>query len=969
MAENQLVMKVGPVDKLLFLIVFGIFGVLQSGNAQLDSLREVVHKMPDDIDKIFAYQDIAMEYLYPAPDICIQYSDTIHLLSEKIDNLQGFCMAYYLKGAAYYVKEDFNKAIEHAETALEFARKNKHVKNESNALSLLGVMYNNLNLHEKALEQQLSSLKLAEREKDTLSIVHAYYNMAIIFFEMDDFATSRKYHQITIDLLEKYSVKDVESYRSLALVYSAISGVIEDDPDEEFVMLQKALHYAKLSDSNYHNHSVYQNLSYYYSKSSQFRKAINHAQRALIIAEELGRSRSITESAIALGDYYLELSQLDSAEYFLKYGERVAKEIDYKRKLENSYLHLTNLYKKKNETEKALEYLSLAYNTKDSVYNEEVTAQIQTNSAKYEFEKNQRIISEQQLEISEATNNRNRIIFIAFAILSIVIGIYQWYLRRQQQRKQATELALAHQQAESSRLRELDELKTNFFTNISHELRTPLTLILSPLADLQEQVRAVPVREKLGIIKSNAQRLLNLVNEIMDLAKVEAGKLELQESKVALQQMVQRIFHSYESLAALRRIDFSLNYELEEKQVLIDRGKLEKILHNLLSNAIKYTGAGGQVSMKVSQKGGQHIFEVRDTGQGIDTQDLSRIFDRFYQVKQGTLQGGTGVGLALSKELAELMQGTLSAQSDLGQGSVFSLLLPLEVVGVLKPEVENQEEGLFIESDNQNPIPETLHLTPTIFAPIAIEGEKARLLIVEDNPEMGKYLVQILSENYQCVLATDGQEALKQLKLSRFDCITSDIMMPNMDGFELREAINQNDKWRQIPFLLLTARHLEEDKVRGFQMGIDDYVTKPFSTRELQARIHNLITNKLERDIYTASEQSAPKEEQLSVDQQFLKQVEQAVLERISDPQFGVEDLAKAVNYSSKQLGRLLKKYTGMSTVNFILEVRLQKAREVLEKRLSATVLEAQLDVGISSTSYFTRKFTERFGKNPSELL
>ena len=968
MVENQRVMSLGfnglKIVSVIIATFLTLFGWGLHAQMNIDSLREVVHKMPDDIDKIFAYQDIAMEYLYPAPDICIQYSDTIHLLSEKIDNLQGFCMAYYLKGAAYYVKEDFNKAIEHAETALEFARKNKHVKNESNALSLLGVMYNNLNLHEKALEQQLSSLKLAEREKDTLSIVHAYYNMAIIFFEMDDFATSRKYHQITIDLLEKYSVKDVESYRSLALVYSAISGVIEDDPDEEFIMLQKALKYAKLSDSNYHNYSVYQNLSYYYSKSGQFRKAINHAQRAFLIAEELGRSRSITESAIALGDYYLELSQLDSAEYFLKYGERVAKEIGYKRKLENSYLHLTNLYKKKNEIEKALEYLSLAYNTKDSVYNEEVTAQIQTNSAKYEFEKNQRIISEQQLEISEATNNRNRIIFIAFAILSIVIGIYQWYLRRQQQRKQATELALAQQQAESSRLRELDELKTNFFTNISHELRTPLTLILSPLADLQEQVRAVPVREKLGIIKSNAQRLLNLVNEIMDLAKVEAGKLDLQESKVELQQMVQRIFYSYESLAKLRRIDFNLDYELEEKQVLIDRGKLEKILHNLLSNAIKYTGAGGRVNMKVSEKEGQYIFEVRDTGQGIEAQDLSRIFDRFYQAKQGTLQGGTGVGLALSKELAELMRGTLSVQSDLGQGSVFSLSLPLETIITQKP-----EEDLLATPYTQHLVSETQHPIPTIFAPIAIEGEKARLLVVEDNPEMGKYLVQILSENYHCVLATDGQEALKQLKLSRFDCITSDVMMPNMDGFELREAINQNDKWRQIPFLLLTARHLEEDKIRGFQMGIDDYVTKPFSTRELQARIHNLITNKLERDAYAALEQSIPKEEQLSVDQQFLKQVEQAVLERISDPQFGVEDLAKAVNYSSKQLGRLLKKYTGMSTVNFILEVRLQKAREVLERRLSATVLEAQLDVGISSTSYFTRKFTERFGKNPSELL
>jgi DNA-binding response OmpR family regulator len=259
-----------------------------------------------------------------------------------------------------------------------------------------------------------------------------------------------------------------------------------------------------------------------------------------------------------------------------------------------------------------------------------------------------------------------------------------------------------------------------------------------------------------------------------------------------------------------------------------------------------------------------------------------------------------------------------------------------------------------------------------VFAPITIAGEKPRLLVVEDNPDMGKYLVQILEGQYQCVLATDGEEAIKQLKNGRFDCITSDVMMPNMDGFELREAINQNQEWRQIPFLLLTARNLEDDKIRGFQMGVDDYVTKPFSTRELRARIHNLISNKLERDSFAKAEEAEVTAEKLPVlteAQKLLKQAEAAILERLDDPHFGVEDLARAVNYSSRQLSRLLKKYTGLSSVNFILEVRLQKARELLEKRLCASVIEAQYEVGISSTSYFTRKFTERFGKNPSEFL
>ncbi|MCG8326512.1 MAG: ATP-binding protein [Chitinophagales bacterium] len=946
---------------LMSVFVCPVFG-------QLDSMLEITIRQPDNEEKITALMVLASNYSYEYPDSCFLIADKMKSIARKIDYELGEIYYLYLQNRLNYIIGDYENAIESGKEGLRWINDHKHI-NDGTVTKINGLIQNivgmslaEINRYDEATEAYLKAIDIFKKEDPSGNIANVYNNLGDLFQNLDNLVEAEKYFLLARDIY--FAHKDTFSY---SMVYANL-GAVQALETEALDYYKKALEFVQYGPVDVEI-LIYFNYGGSYEALKQYDEAIHWMKKSLQLAQEYDFISYYPRIYSNLSVAYSNKNRADSAIFFAQKGiETIDYSYDYQF-LELSYETLRDEYKKKGNYQQSLEYSELLYGLRDSIYQDDIAWQIKENVDKYEFEKKQRTIVEQQLQISEAANIRNIIILIALLGLALIAGGYQWYLYRQRKKVQANELALAQQQAEASRLRELDELKTNFFTNISHELRTPLTLILSPLADLQEQVRAVPVREKLSIIKSNAQRLLNLVNEIMDLAKVEAGKLDLQESKVELQQMIQRIFYSYESLAALRRIDFNLDYELEEKQVLIDRGKLEKILHNLLSNAIKYTGAGGQVSMKVSQQGGHHFFEVRDTGQGVDTQDLSRIFDRFYQAKQGTLQGGTGVGLALSKELAELMQGTLSVQSDLGQGSVFTLSLPLEVVGVLKSEVENQEEGLFIESDNQNPIPETLHLTPTIFAPIAIEGEKARLLVVEDNPEMGKYLVQILSENYHCVLATDGQEALKQLKLSRFDCITSDVMMPNMDGFELREVINQNDKWRQIPFLLLTARQLEEDRIRGFQMGIDDYVTKPFSTRELQARIHNLITNKLERDAYTASEQSVPKEEQLSVDQQFLKQVEQAVLERISDPQFGVEDLAKAVNYSSKQLGRLLKKHTGMSTVSFILEVRLQKAREVLERRLSATVLEAQLDVGISSTPYFTRKFTERFGKNPSELL
>ena len=326
------------------------------------------------------------------------------------------------------------------------------------------------------------------------------------------------------------------------------------------------------------------------------------------------------------------------------------------------------------------------------------------------------------------------------------------------------------------------------------------------------------------------------------------------------------------------------------------------------------------------------------------------------------LQGGTGVGLALAKELAKLLQGDLTFKSEWGKGSTFTLHL------ALKKEYLSMEtvEEIPINSDKESP-----RVLPT-FQPLFINKEKPKLLIVEDNPEMSRYLEQSLSENYQCTTATDGRDALNKLKLFDFHCITSDVMMPNMDGFIFRSMVNEYPQWRQIPFLLLTARYLEADKLKGFQLGIDDYVTKPFSTKELQARIYNLIRNKIERDEFLKTEQSLSKAHEtvaLSVEQRLLKKAEQTVLDNIDQADFKVTDLAKQIGYSSKQLGRIIKKLTGLSSVAFILEIRLQKARELLEKRTFGTVTEVMYEVGIQSTSYFTRKFTERFGKNPSEVL
>ena len=952
-------MKTNFIWKGFFIGLLFLFNIGNVAFGQLDSLLEVVQTLPDGEEKIMVYKDIAFSYYNMNPDKCLEYGDTLEVLSQKENFPLGEGYAHYCRSLAYYIKGNNDKALEYANKSAKILLDIGTVKAKLNTATLydfIGTLLLNQSDYNQAVEYYYKSLKINEELQDTLNLTYNYNNLGQVFYTIGDLEKSKKYYFECIKLSKSLGLNS-----TLATVYSSL-GNLEEKPQEKLSFLDTAYSYTSNETNEYYLIGIYENYANAYSLLKNWEKSLEYSFKSLELAEKIKTPLYIGKVSVAIGDWYSQIGKQDSAIYFLRKGIKILEENNISLDIGNSYVTLGKHLAKHGNYKEAFFFMEKGLSIQDSTLNSEITKQIEVNSAKYEFEKNQRTIAEQQLQISETKNNRNQIIILAIALLAIIAGIYQWYLYRQRQKEKDTKVALVQQQAEAERLRELDQLKSNFFTNLSHELRTPLTLILSPVSDAIETAKSNPLKNKLKIVQANAQKLLNLVNEIMDLSKAEVGKLSVNTASIALVPFVKRLFSAFESLAEIRKIDFKLNIDLDEATtVRLDLEKFEKIINNLLSNALKYTNANGSVSMNVQQADNNFIFEVSDTGKGIHVDDQPHIFNRFYQAKQGNepLQGGTGVGLALSKELAKLLGGNITFSSEVNQGSTFTFAVPLEIVEMQTAVIE---EETIVETA-------VLPFVPT-YQPFSINGEKPRLLIVEDNLEMSNYLVEILSADYQCSTAVDGQEALKQLKLYSFDCITSDVMMPNMDGFELRNAINKNKEWKQIPFLLLTARYLESDKLKGFQLGIDDYITKPFSTKELQARIHNLISNKIERDNFIKSEQQ-PNEAtgiRLSVDQDLLQVCEQIILENLDKTDFKVDNLAKKVNYSSKQLGRTIKKLTGLSTVGFILEVRLQKARELLEKGLVATVIEAQMEVGISSTSYFTRKFTERFGKNPKSV-
>ncbi len=572
--------------------------------------------------------------------------------------------------------------------------------------------------------------------------------------------------------------------------------------------------------------------------------------------------------------------------------------------------------------------------------------------AKFQTSQKEAEIARQELLIANQNNARRLLIGGSVLGLGLLGALFFGFYQRTKRKRQQTELALSLEHKRAEDLEELSLVKTKLFNNVSHELRTPLTLVIAPLKEVARKVKNVHIKNEIELALKNSLKLLNLTNEILDLSKLDAGKLELVFTQVHLVEFLKRVYFSFSSLAESRQIQLNLLCQLSDHTVIkTDIGKIEKILNNLISNAIKFSAIGGSVNLAMDEEAldrNRLIFSISDEGSGIPPEEIKLIFNRYYQSSTSSQASGTGIGLSLVKELAELLKGSVTAQSTLGEGSVFKVNIPVEV----SKKVLEEE---FISLDK---------FVTKSFKPILINGQRPRILIVEDNLDMAKYLERLFQKNYNCHIAYNGKQALDMIKKSQFDLISSDIMMPEMDGFEFRALVSEDLHHKTTPFIMLTARALPEDKLKGLHLGIDDYITKPFSTEEIKARFHNLLKNRIER-LQSLSEE----EEDISVDKEFVIRAQQVVIDHIDEYKFTVNELATYLLYSRRQLNRILKRLTGLTPVEFILEIRLQKAYRLIQERKYNTINEVRYEIGIESISYFSTKFKERFGINPSEVV
>jgi len=572
---------------------------------------------------------------------------------------------------------------------------------------------------------------------------------------------------------------------------------------------------------------------------------------------------------------------------------------------------------------------------------------------------------------------------ILFYIL-MVLALILVYIRIRTSRLRQEKLQLEYEvdrrikeiRQKNQQILDLDSLKTRFFNNISHEFRTLVTMIKAPAETLIEEEKISRKGSKtLNIIYRNANRLLNLVNQLLDISRLDKKNMKLTLSKVNVFDMAHPIAVSFASLAEVSGIQYRYYLPRTDALEWIDTDKLEKIITNLLSNAFKFTEEGGKVRLDMAHRnqinGMENILEisVSDTGQGIPEEEQQKIFDRFYQAEASLKKegGGTGIGLALTRDLVELMHGTINLQSKVGKGSTFKVLMPLG-----KEHLEKSEYSLVITNNKANASQSDM-LSEWIpgFEIIQENKEKTclpRILVVEDNADILWLISTKMKADFSILEAVDGSAGLKLAIEHMPDLIITDLMMPRMDGYELCEKLKTDIRTSHIPIIMLTAKVNLDDKMMGLEKGADDYITKPFEIREVVARSKNLINQrKILREKFSKEINLDPRDIVItSTDEKFLKKVMDIIEQQMCDEDFDVRKLCREIGMSRSTLFRKLDALTNQSPVDFIRTLRLKRAAIMLREKYG-NISEVALEVGFSNPSYFAKMFKKTFSISPSK--
>ena len=981
------------IGTILFCFVV-LIGIPHAEAQNRDALPELQKNLegPFTSDSLHAdaYRQMANYHIrYSSGDEALVYLDTLESFSRETKYELGILFAHYGRAFFYFRSSRYGPAKFHLKQVLAVASQIENHGWKADALSRIATVHMILGELDSAEIALHSSQEIAHELEDEDLLTMSTLALGNLEIDRSNFLRAIEYF-IEVDSIYKNSVDVNFIRRGLAL--QNVGNIYRD----QLIDLDKALSYYQQARSSFIQSnniagevaSVHLDIARIHVQNQKLKTADSLFRSAILDFEQSGHNLKLAEAKMHFSDLKIKMEDPDEAEKLLLESATMYQENRHRAGTRNVFQKLAAFYASRNDPSQSISFYKKAINAeqlssdpelrrqlayqynklgqyktaldtlfsytriKDTLDEVRIKSLIEETEQRYQnAQKEAEILS---LEVDRANRNlrAQKMLITGIILLIMIIAVAGYFYFQARQKSRMNE-----------QLKSIDALRSKLFADISHEFRTPLSLISGPIELLtNDHYSDQEIEQQLKIIGRNTKKLNRLVDSVNELAKLDAGKSELNVYQINIREHIRLIAASFESIASLKNLEFQLDFDIDQEIGYYDPIHLETILYNLLSNAFKYTQEG-QVRLNTKTENQELNIEVLDNGPGIPDVDKKRIFERYY--RGGTAQGqieGIGIGLALASELTNLHSGRLSVQDHIEGGSKFTLTIPIgrefynnsgyDVQKIYRPH-EKASPG---RREGQTQFPSIL-------------AEDHVILLVEDNPDMRKHLNLLFKDEYHIIEASEGKEGLELAQKLIPDLILSDLMMPQMDGQELLTELKKNEKTSHIPFIMLTANYEEENRLKGLNIGVDDYMLKPFSTDELKLKVHNLIRlrEQLKQRYQKEGMINPERLAQNETEKNFWIRIKDVLNNQLENPDFNASDFAKAMNMSRMQLHRKLTALTSMSTTSFLRHQRLIIAGQLIRQG-NRSVSDVAYSVGFSNPEYFSKSFKKLYGVSPSDF-
>ncbi|MEP0987833.1 tetratricopeptide repeat protein [Ekhidna sp.] len=951
------------------IIIFFISTLIAiQGNAQLrpflDSLKNDLNTVTDDSLRFRVLDELAWTYKRVDADSALMYAAMEIEVAKKLANEQFMAFGYSNIGVIKKENELDDYGIKDLHKSLAINKRLGNQRGIASNSNNIGNSYELIGKYDSAIKYFTRSIQIKLEIGQEASAASTMSNLGLVYHQMNNPEKAIEYYDEALSIVGEESRRARGIFNNLGISYMKL-----EEYEKARKYLRKAISGMEILSNKRNFASTYGNIGETFYNEGNYDSALFYAEKAFTIKKEFGENLSLTYPAISLAKIYIKLSQFDKAKENAELAFRIASNSSsMERKAESTFrLGVVEANMKNFERAATLFYdYSLI---QDSINNENVIRLAEETEAKFQNElkeKENQILKEEAIIREQKIQTQNLLIIGAIIIVLLLVIIALLLREQLTERKNL----LTKIKSQSEKLKELDQAKTRFFANISHDLRSPLTLILGSLDKITErdyEILDQESKELLDMGIKNGKRLLYLADEIMDLTRLEEGKVSLELQYVKIVPYLRLLTKMFSSAADIKSIELKFSTHAEDETTLkIDPHQFEKIIYNLLSNAIKFTPDNGVVDVQLNTDQDHLNISISDSGPGIPPESLELIFDRYYQSSDAnTSQAGVGIGLALVKELVELHGGSIKASSG-PNGSVFTIRFPFKKSDwISKAIVPERSLDVVTRNSLWMDLQDEKQRLQVPGIKTAKENAKT-VLIVEDHRELRSYLQSILSADFRVYLAVNGSSALDMLQAEKIDLIITDLMMPYMDGFELVDHLKKDKELKKIPVVVVSARTDKKEKLDLIAKGAEDVISKPFDKEELTLKIQNILSrdwdsNKVFSKLYGETAEEFEKN--------IMQRLEKLIIKRIDDPHLSVLDLADEMAASERKVYRLIKKISGLTPYELIKEVRWQYLENYLSNNKVRTATEAAQIIGMNNVSSFASQYEKRFGHSFKEVI